>query len=64
MKKKIKSVLYRYDLELHMVHERKSENGKVNIAVVGLLFKIGRPDPILTKVTFLCQHFLFQFLNY
>ncbi|WVY97309.1 hypothetical protein V8G54_029460 [Vigna mungo] len=41
----------RYDLELHMVHERRSENGKVNIAVVGLLFKIGRPDPILNKLS-------------
>ncbi|XP_019443083.1 PREDICTED: alpha carbonic anhydrase 7 [Lupinus angustifolius] len=37
-----------YDLELHMVHESKT-NLKNRIAVIGLLFKIGRPDPILSK---------------
>ncbi|KAL2323194.1 hypothetical protein Fmac_027573 [Flemingia macrophylla] len=41
----------RYDLELHLVHESKSTNGKGKIAVVGLLFKIGRPDPILNKLS-------------
>ncbi|KAL9318203.1 hypothetical protein ACSQ67_014720 [Phaseolus vulgaris] len=41
----------RYDLELHMVHESKSKNGKTKIAVVGILFKIGRPDPILSKLS-------------
>ncbi|KAK7392497.1 hypothetical protein VNO78_20937 [Psophocarpus tetragonolobus] len=41
----------RYDMELHMVHESKSKTGKNKIAVVGLLFKIGRPDPVLKKLS-------------
>ncbi|XP_057425752.1 alpha carbonic anhydrase 7-like [Lotus japonicus] len=41
----------RYELELHMVHEGPKVNGKSKIAVVGLLYKIGRPDPILNKLS-------------
>ncbi|KAK8581452.1 hypothetical protein V6N13_144478 [Hibiscus sabdariffa] len=37
----------RYDLELHLVHE--SADGKV--AVVGIMYKIGRPDPFLSSLT-------------
>lgn len=37
-------------MELHMVHESPKINGKSKIAVIGLLYKIGRPDPVLTKV--------------
>ncbi|KAG4996235.1 Alpha carbonic anhydrase 7 [Glycine soja] len=40
----------RYDLELHMVHESKRINGKGKIAVVGLFYKIGRPDSVLNKI--------------
>ncbi|CAN6443517.1 unnamed protein product [Victoria cruziana] len=36
----------RYQLELHMVHENK-EGG---IAVVGILYQLGRPDRFLTKL--------------
>ncbi|XP_077213427.1 alpha carbonic anhydrase 4-like [Tasmannia lanceolata] len=36
----------RYDLELHMVHQ--SIDGK--IAVVGILYSIGLPDPFLSKL--------------
>ncbi|KAE9612332.1 hypothetical protein Lal_00022850 [Lupinus albus] len=39
----------RYDLELHMVHESPNKNLTNNIAVIGLLFKIGLPDPTLSK---------------
>ncbi|XP_057743640.1 alpha carbonic anhydrase 7-like [Arachis stenosperma] len=41
----------RYDMELHMVHESPEANGKTKVAVVGLLFKIGRPNPILSKLS-------------
>jgi len=34
-----------------MVHESAKVNGKSKIAVVGLMFKIGRPDRVLSKVT-------------
>ncbi|PQP95972.1 alpha carbonic anhydrase 4-like [Prunus yedoensis var. nudiflora] len=37
----------RYDLELHMLHRSPNPNNK---AVVALLFKIGRPNPLLSKV--------------
>ncbi|CAO2839481.1 unnamed protein product [Amaranthus hypochondriacus] len=37
----------RYDLELHMVHQ--SHDGK--IAVIGLLYKIGKPNHFLAKLT-------------
>ncbi|XP_008802055.2 alpha carbonic anhydrase 7-like [Phoenix dactylifera] len=36
----------RYSLELHMVHQSADEK----IAVVGILYKIGRPDPFLAKM--------------
>ncbi|XP_062149100.1 alpha carbonic anhydrase 4-like [Alnus glutinosa] len=36
----------RYDLELHVVH--KSSSGK--IAVVGIVYKYGHPDPFLSKL--------------
>lgn len=38
----------RYDLELHMVHHTNSTPEEV--VVVGLLYKIGRPDPFLSKL--------------
>ncbi|KAH7655674.1 Carbonic anhydrase alpha-class protein [Dioscorea alata] len=37
---------HRYSLELHMVHE----SGDQKIAVVGILYKIGRPDTFLAKM--------------
>ena len=37
----------RFDLEVHMVHE--SSDGK--IAVVGIMYKIGRPDSFLSSVS-------------
>lgn len=37
-----------------MVHESSKTNGKSKIAVIGVLFKIGRADPVLTKVTSFC----------
>ncbi|KAL3715769.1 hypothetical protein ACJRO7_007505 [Eucalyptus globulus] len=36
----------RYDLELHMVHLNSHEE----IAVIGIVYKYGRPDPFLTKL--------------
>ncbi|KAJ7976895.1 Alpha carbonic anhydrase [Quillaja saponaria] len=38
----------RYDLELHMLHG--SQDGNNKIAVVGLLYEIGQPDPFLSKL--------------
>ncbi|KAJ7976894.1 Alpha carbonic anhydrase, partial [Quillaja saponaria] len=38
----------RYDMELHMVHV--SQDGNYKIAVVGLLYKLGQPDPFLSKL--------------
>ncbi|MED6156341.1 hypothetical protein PIB30_013617 [Stylosanthes scabra] len=38
----------RYDMELHMVHESPKTN---KVAVLGLLFKIGRPNPTLSKLS-------------
>ncbi|KAF7804401.1 alpha carbonic anhydrase 7-like [Senna tora] len=40
----------RCDLELHMVHVRPNPEGRDKIAVVGLLYKIGPPDPFLSKL--------------
>ncbi|GMN39248.1 hypothetical protein TIFTF001_008473 [Ficus carica] len=40
----------RYDMELHLVHESKDENGKTKNAVVGVLYKLGRPDNFLSKL--------------
>ncbi|KAL7170263.1 hypothetical protein ACSBR2_035185 [Camellia fascicularis] len=40
----------RYAMELHMVHESPQENGETKIAVIGVFYKIGRPDPFLTQL--------------
>ncbi|KAM3738952.1 hypothetical protein ACB098_09G168700 [Castanea mollissima] len=37
----------RFDLEIHVVHQNPSTN---KIAVVGVLYKYGRPDPLLTNL--------------
>ncbi|KAK4580748.1 hypothetical protein RGQ29_024411, partial [Quercus rubra] len=37
----------RFDLELHVVHQNPSTN---KIAVVGVVYKYGRPDPLLTEL--------------
>ncbi|WOL20024.1 hypothetical protein Cni_G28826 [Canna indica] len=37
---------HRYSLEMHMVHE----NAEKNVAVIGILYKIGRHDPFLAKI--------------
>ncbi|CAI9105040.1 OLC1v1003872C1 [Oldenlandia corymbosa var. corymbosa] len=36
----------RYDLEVHMVHQTPEEK----IAVIGIIYKIGRPDPFLPMI--------------
>ncbi|KAF7154698.1 hypothetical protein RHSIM_Rhsim01G0215100 [Rhododendron simsii] len=36
----------RYDLEFHMVHESKDQR----VAVIGIIFKIGRSDPFLSEM--------------
>nr|AFK36418.1 unknown [Lotus japonicus] len=41
----------RYELELHMVHESRKINGKSKIAVVGVMYNIGQPDPVLNKLS-------------
>lgn len=41
-----------FDLEAHMVHD--GPNG--SIAVIGILYKIGKPDPFLTQVIILLSH--------
>ncbi|XP_010050504.1 alpha carbonic anhydrase 7 [Eucalyptus grandis] len=40
----------RYEMELHMVHVSTDPNVENNIAVVGLLYKTGRPDAFLSKL--------------
>ncbi|RWV96815.1 hypothetical protein GW17_00040447 [Ensete ventricosum] len=40
---------HRFALELHMVHQSADER----VAVVGIMYKIGRPDSFLTEVIFL-----------
>lgn len=42
----------RFALELHMVHQSADER----VAVVGIMYKIGRPDSFLTEVIFLSLH--------
>ncbi|GFS30906.1 alpha carbonic anhydrase 7 [Actinidia rufa] len=37
----------RFDLECHMVHESKSKR----IAVIGIMYKIGRPDSFLSEIS-------------
>ncbi|XP_058747185.1 carbonic anhydrase Nec1-like [Vicia villosa] len=39
----------RYEVELHLVHESTKVNGKSEIAVIGILYKIGEPNSILTE---------------
>ncbi|XP_068645940.1 alpha carbonic anhydrase 7-like [Aristolochia californica] len=39
----------RFDLEIHMVHQR-SGTQLPNVAVVGKLYKFGKPDPFLSKL--------------
>lgn len=54
----------RYDMELHMVHSSTDPNMKNQIAVVGVLYKIGHPDPFLSKVIiFISFYFLFFIQN-
>ncbi|XP_040870066.1 alpha carbonic anhydrase 7 isoform X4 [Glycine max] len=40
----------RYDLELHMVHVSPQPDGTNKTAVVGILYKYGSPDPLLSKL--------------
>ncbi|PON49015.1 Carbonic anhydrase, alpha-class [Parasponia andersonii] len=40
----------RYDMEMHMVHISTDEKVKNKIAVVGVLYKLGRPDSLLSKL--------------
>ncbi|CAL5419860.1 unnamed protein product [Camellia sinensis] len=39
-----------YAMELHMVHESPQENEQAKIAVIGVFYQIGRPDPFLTQL--------------
>ncbi|KAJ4970246.1 hypothetical protein NE237_003345 [Protea cynaroides] len=36
----------RFDLELHMVHE----SSNLSVAVIGILYRVGRPDPFLAEL--------------
>ncbi|CAI9760658.1 unnamed protein product [Fraxinus pennsylvanica] len=40
----------RYDMELHMVHESPDVNVQNRIAVVGVVYQIGHPDPFLSML--------------
>ncbi|XP_019167782.1 PREDICTED: alpha carbonic anhydrase 7-like [Ipomoea nil] len=40
----------RYALELHMVHQNTDQNLTNQIAVIGVLYKIGKPDAFLSKL--------------
>ncbi|CAM8964627.1 unnamed protein product [Rhodiola kirilowii] len=40
----------RYALELHMVHQTDGPKAKRKLAVVGMLYKFGRPDPFLYEL--------------
>nr|XP_043611276.1 alpha carbonic anhydrase 4-like [Erigeron canadensis] len=40
----------RYSLELHMVHKSTDPNSKHQIAVIGVLYKIGKPNHFLSKL--------------
>ncbi|MFQ6660143.1 hypothetical protein Gotur_028760 [Gossypium turneri] len=40
----------RYALEVHLVHQAKDPKVKHNLAVVGLLYKHGKPDAFLSKL--------------
>ncbi|KAG5553503.1 hypothetical protein RHGRI_011394 [Rhododendron griersonianum] len=39
----------RYDMELHLVHVSPDSNVKNNIAVIGVLYKIGHAEPFLSQ---------------
>ncbi|THF96996.1 alpha carbonic anhydrase 7-like isoform X2 [Camellia sinensis] len=41
----------RYAMELHLVHVSPQENGEDKIAVIGVLYRIGRPDSFLSQLT-------------
>lgn len=49
----------KYDVEVHLVHE--SPQG--NITVIGILYKIGRPDSFLSSVTILHKTSIVDFLH-
>ncbi|GFY93304.1 alpha carbonic anhydrase 7 [Actinidia rufa] len=40
----------RYDMELHLVHVLPDPTVKNHIAVIGVLYKIGQPEPFLSKL--------------
>ncbi|XP_057498225.1 alpha carbonic anhydrase 7-like [Actinidia eriantha] len=40
----------RYDMELHLVHVLPDTTVKNHIAVIGVLYKIGQPEPFLSKL--------------
>ncbi|CAL5422299.1 unnamed protein product [Camellia sinensis] len=40
----------RYAMELHLVHVSPQENGEDKIAVIGVLYRIGRPDSFLSQL--------------
>lgn len=46
---------YRYDMEMHMVH--LNENATNKIVVIGVLYKIGKPDRFLSKVNLFIYNF-------
>ncbi|GER54278.1 carbonic anhydrase [Striga asiatica] len=41
---------HRYDMELHLVHVSTDHQVKNNISVLGMLYKIGKPDKFLSKI--------------
>ncbi|KAK3036385.1 hypothetical protein RJ639_032154 [Escallonia herrerae] len=41
----------RYDMELHMVHISRDPNVENRLAVIGLVFRIGQPDALLSKLS-------------
>lgn len=43
--------LNRYDLELHMVHQNPDPTLKNQVAVIGVLYRIGKPDAFLSRVS-------------
>uniref|UniRef100_A0A7N0V8M2 Alpha-carbonic anhydrase domain-containing protein n=1 Tax=Kalanchoe fedtschenkoi TaxID=63787 RepID=A0A7N0V8M2_KALFE len=40
----------RYAMELHMVHQTDDPNAVYKVAVVGMLYKLGRPDPFIDEL--------------
>ncbi|KAL8214487.1 hypothetical protein R6Q57_003936 [Mikania cordata] len=40
----------RYSLELHMVHKSIDPTSKHQVAVIGVLYKLGKPNPFLSKL--------------